>query len=372
MKVFLLFTILAAAYAQTYVGAGGCASSNCHGATTPLPESQSRILGNEYATWSVADKHAIAYKKLLEPRGKRMAEILGIADATRDKRCAACHVVGSPEKSLSDGVACEACHGPAVDWLGPHTQPHSHAESIRHGMVDTRDLTVRGKTCLACHLGAGTQVVDHEMIAAGHPDLAFELVTFTAAEPAHHRKAEPTARDWAVGQSVALAEAARLVAQHDPKNGLEFSDFECYQCHHDLRLDSWRIQRGYSGRKPGTLQLGLARYSVLRFIVPSVETAATMPALQQAANALTAQYLAQEFDAARTREILRAINAAIPRIADAGPNAAEQATMSLDALTAALTPGARKPAIEALYTYLEHPSAYKPADFVALYRKAAE
>ena len=117
MKTLRLGALLAAAglaSAQTWVGTGGCASSNCHGATTALPGPQSRILGNEYATWAVSDRHALAQKNLLEPRGKRMAEILGIRDATRDKRCAACHVVGSPEKSLSDGVACEACHGPAV------------------------------------------------------------------------------------------------------------------------------------------------------------------------------------------------------------------------------------------------------------------
>ena len=101
----------------------------------------------------------------------------------------------------------------------------------------------------------------------------------------------------------------------------------------------------------------------------NVEQAAR--ALQQNAEALIAQYRTEDFDAARARELIRSLNAAIQRIADAGPNAAEQATMSLDALTAVLSPGARKPAIAALYTYLEHPSAYKPAEFAALFRKAA-
>src|SRR5882724_8291025 len=91
---------------QPYIGAGGCASSNCHGGTTAPPESESRILGNEYATWSVSDKHQRAYKALEETRGKRMAEILKISDATRDRRCTTCHVVGSPEKQRSDGVSC--------------------------------------------------------------------------------------------------------------------------------------------------------------------------------------------------------------------------------------------------------------------------
>jgi hypothetical protein len=86
---------------------------------------------------------------LLEGRGKRMAEILKIGDPVHDKRCAACHVAGSPQKSLDDGVACEACHGPAEKWLGPHTRPNSHAASVQAGMIDTKNLEVRAKTCLA-------------------------------------------------------------------------------------------------------------------------------------------------------------------------------------------------------------------------------
>src|SRR4051794_10205213 len=95
----LIFAIAFAAAAQSpphaFVGAGGCSSSNCHGGTTALKEADSRILGNEYATWSVADKHANAYKVLEEPRSKRIGEILKL-DATKDKRCTACHIAGSP------------------------------------------------------------------------------------------------------------------------------------------------------------------------------------------------------------------------------------------------------------------------------------
>jgi len=388
--------VLAAQPAQhIYIGAGGCASSNCHGGTSPLPESDSRILGNEYATWSVADKHSRAYKVLEDPRGKRMAEILKITDATRDRRCTVCHVVGSPDKSRSDGVACEACHGSAEQWLGPHTRPNSHDASVRTGMVDTRNLEVRAKMCLGCHLGSGEQVVDHELIAAGHPDLAFELDTFTFAQPAHHRPraAGVRVRSWAVGQAAALAEAMRLLGAHAEKSWPEFADLECYQCHHDLRADSWRIQRGYAGRKPGSLQVNTSRFEVLRELVavaaPEQRTAfegavtnLTMlvstklgdgPAIAQAAKAaervadgLSARFLTQDFDA---QALVRAITANIQRIAGAGVNAAEQATMSLDALTAAL--GKRPDAVGPLYDYLEHPSAYKPAEFVTLFRKAA-
>ena len=127
----------------------------------------------------------------------------------------------------------------------------THADSVQKGMTDTKKLDVRAKMCLACHLGQGSQLVDHDMIAAGHPDLAFELDTFTVGQPAHHREPKPSpgnalprVRAWAVGQSSALAEGMGMLALHAAKAWPEFSDLECYQCHHDLRADSWRIQRG--------------------------------------------------------------------------------------------------------------------------------
>jgi hypothetical protein len=184
-----------------------------------------------------------------------------------------------------------------------------------------------------------------------------------------------------VGQSSALAEGMRLLAQHAAQGWPEFSDMECYQCHHDLRLESWRIQRGYGSRKPGSVQVNVARFAVLRSVAPELDgplvrlTAANAQdgaaiaqaahGVERAADALTAKYVAGELD---PRSILRAIGADIQRIADGGVHAAEQATMSLDALSAA---AGRKPGVAALYSYLERPSAYKPAEFAALYQKAA-
>jgi Cytochrome c554 and c-prime len=409
IRAVFVAMIASAALAQqpshALVGAGGCESSNCHGGATALPVSQSRILGNEYKTWSVEDKHSRAYKKLTEERAKRMAELLKITDPTTNKRCTVCHVVGSPEKSLSDGVACEACHGAAGDWLGTHIQANSHADSVKRGMMDTKNIQVRAETCLSCHLGAGDRVVDHEMIAAGHPDLAFELDTFTFAQPAHFREAPssdsslPGTRAWAVGQSVALSEGMRLLSAHASKAWPEFSDLECYQCHHDLRTDSWRIQRGYGDRKPGSLQVNLARFMVLRDLTAqaapdqrvalenamgrleslvaahlgdATSIAQAAQNVARIADSLTARFLSQNFDAATTRALKQAITADIQRIADCDVNAAEQATMSLDALSAAIAGGDhRQESIVALYTYLEHPSLYQPSEFAAKFKVAA-
>jgi hypothetical protein len=400
-RALIILTAAGLAQAQqaptSYIGAGGCNSSNCHGAAAELALADSRIKGNEYATWANADKHARAYRVLLETRGKRMAEILKITDAGHDKRCVNCHVVGSPEKSINDGVACEACHGPAEKWLGPHSVKKDgvspdvrHKENVANGMIDTKDLPVRADTCLKCHVGDENHVVDHDLIAAGHPDLAFELETFTEAQPAHHRQ-KPAAiriRAWAVGETAALGKAMGLIAMHAPKNWPEFSDMECYQCHHDLRSDSWRIARGYGSRRPGSLQLNGSRIEVVKALVSvaaseergaldaalvrlganvmdAAATAQAAGAVEAIAKRLTARFQNQDIDAAA---VLRAVSANIQRIADDGVNAAEQATMTLDALGAALgrNPDATKP----LYDYLEHPSAYRPGEFVGLYQRA--
>jgi Cytochrome c554 and c-prime len=399
MVLAIAATALAQPASTSYIGAGGCASSNCHGGTRPLAESDSRILGNEYATWSVTDKHSRAYRVLEETRATRMGEILKIADVKRDRRCTVCHVVGSPEKTRTDGVACEACHGPAEKWLGPHTRPNSHTASVAAGMIDTKNLQTRARTCLACHLGAGEQVVDHELIAAGHPDLAFELDTFTYGQPSHHRDPKPAAgntlprvRAWAVGQAEALAGGMHLLAAHAEKSWPEFSDMECYQCHHDLRADSWRIQRGYDGRKPGSWQVNLSRFEVARELVSAAAPeqkaafeseaarvrsavegnngiAAAAQAMERTASALSLRFLAQNFDRATAEAVLKSMGADIRRIADAGVNSAEQATMTLDALGAAL--GRRQEAVAPLYDYLEHPSTYKPSEFATLWLRAA-
>ncbi len=383
--------------AQRYIGAGGCSGSNCHGATAAAAEKDSRIWGNEYAIWSLNDKHPKAWRALGEARSKRMAEILKIADPRSDRRCTVCHAVGSSEKSVSDGVACEGCHGPAERWLGPHTPANSHATSVATGMTDTKNLRLRAALCLECHLGTKDRVVDHELIAAGHADLNFELDTFSWAQPVHYRETRPAAgnslprvRVWAVGQATALAQGMRTLALRASQGWPEFSELECYQCHHDLRLESWRLQRGYGNRKPGSLQLNRARTEVLRVLVAQAapdqrealdsalaKVASQSPigpaasAVATLADSLAARFEKQDFAAAQARSILQGLVASIAQIADAGVNAAEVATMSLDSLAAALTGNQSQAAMTPLYDYLEHPSTYQPGEFAALFRKAA-
>ena len=114
------------------------------------------------------------------------------------------------------------------------------------------------------------KAVDHEMIAAGHPDLYFELASFTAAMPRHwnehaaedRTKDDPFAdvRMLAAGQAVQLREQLQRVARNAQGNAWpEFADLDCFACHHNLvaAKDSWRQERGYAG--PGRRPFGRER-----------------------------------------------------------------------------------------------------------------
>src|SRR5271168_3779510 len=211
-----------------YEGPGSCAATSCHGSVKPI--AGSRILQDEYSTWIIKDKHSRAYQALTGDVGERMARILKLgAKAEEAPKCLACHALyATPEQrgrpfEISEGVSCENCHGPASAWLGPHTtRDWPHEKSVAAGMHDTRDVIHRTEKCLQCHLGTKEKFVDHEMIAAGHPDLFFELDSFSAVMPRHWKSPRESApgtpnedgawvgvRDWSTGQAVQLSAAMK-------------------------------------------------------------------------------------------------------------------------------------------------------------------
>jgi len=80
-----------------------------------------------------------------------------------------------------------------------------------------QDVIHRTGKCLECHLGTKSKFVDHEMIAAGHPDLYFELDSFRrdAAPLEGSARIEPGkpvedaawvgVREWSTGQASSCA-----------------------------------------------------------------------------------------------------------------------------------------------------------------------
>jgi len=414
-----------------YIGPGSCAATSCHGSVKPIPES--RILQNEYSTWIIRDKHSRAYQALLGDVGERMALILKLgAKAEEAPKCLACHALNpAPEQrgrafEISEGVSCENCHGPASAWLGPHTtRAWPHEKSVAAGMHDTRDVIHRTEKCLECHLGARNKFVDHQMIAAGHPDLYFELDSFSAVMPRHWkvpRESEPGkpaedaawvgVREWSAGQAVQLRAAMERLTwrarneRADKKDVWpEYSELSCFACHHALGAakDSWRQEHGYVGRRPGDPAWNSSRYAVFRLLAKQIDSANAQEldrqllavseemsklnpdrsAVASAASAAAplAQRIAErlatmQYGQAVALRMLQRISDDAENIALADERAAEQAAMAIDSLYVAYSKDAKpanadevRAAINELFQQLENPSAYNADEFASLLRR---
>lgn len=268
---------------EDHLGVVTCAGSTCHGATRPFRNSS--VLQNEFVTWHREDKHAQAYKVLLNDRSQRIARNLGLKDAQTARICLDCHADNvSPEQrgerfQLSDGVGCEACHGGSERWLGPHTSgKNSHQDNLNLGMYPTENPAARAELCLSCHLGTKDKLATHRIMGAGHPRLSFELDTFTDIEPPHflvdedYRKRKGVwkgAQVWAIGQLLAAEQFLALVQGPSfHKSGLfpELSFFDCHACHHPFNQQNW-TPRQTTGLSPGTVRLNDANLLMLKHVV---------------------------------------------------------------------------------------------------------
>jgi hypothetical protein len=279
-----------AAPAIHLAGTASCSARSCHGGVGTLaePDRPDVIHQDEYTRWLAQDRHANAYQVLREEPSQQIARNLGLKKPPHEEpRCLACHtnpeaaglvaqrlLERSPDdpvaqrirEEITFGVGCESCHGAAEKWLVPHAQKKlTRQEQKDYGLQPMDDLTTRALTCVGCHVGAPAdgkrglpgRDVNHDLIAAGHPRLNFELGAFLANMPPHwdvNRNKQPPAQVWAVGQVCSAEAALKLLADRaDQKNDRpwpEFAEYGCFACHHDLSEPSWRQSRK---NKEGTL-----------------------------------------------------------------------------------------------------------------------
>jgi hypothetical protein len=425
------FTSAAEGDTAEYLGPGSCAATSCHGSVKPVADS--RILQNEYSTWIIKDKHSKAYQALTGEIGERMARILKLgAKAEEAPKCLACHALNASAAQrgrafeISEGVSCENCHGPSSAWLGGHTERQwPHEKSVSLGMADTRNVIRRTEKCLECHLGSSNKFVDHEMIAAGHPDLYFELDSFSAVEPRHWKTPRESApgkpvedgawsgvRDWSAGQAVQLRASLerlswRAKGERADKKDVwpEYSELSCVACHHALTpaKDSWRQAHAYAGRRPGDPAWNASRYVVFRLLAKQVEPSTadelekhlaalagqmsslnperSAVAAEAGAAAPIAQRMAErlagmKYDQELGLRMLQQITGDAENISLADERAAEQATMAIDSLYIAYSKEAKpknaeefRTAINGLFQQLENPSSYNADQFAAALRR---
>lgn len=283
-------------------GTVACASTVCHGSLTPWKESG--VLQNEYVTWTRLDKHAQAWTVLTNEQSKKIAKNLGLErPASESALCLDCHAHNVPKKNrserfvLSDGVTCEACHGPSGRWITSHAKKETtHSQNVEDGLYPIDDPVARAKLCLSCHGGNADRFVTHRIMSAGHPRISFELETFSMIEPAHFalsRAEHPQAKSWngvriwAAGQAVAVSEQMTLLMNPSRNHDGPFPElvmFDCNACHHLKSDRRWKPQGAFGATPPpGIVRLNDANLLMLRVIARQIDSTLADRVTQRAA-----------------------------------------------------------------------------------------
>ena len=279
------------------VGAGSCTSSGCHAAS----EAGHAAWQSAYTVWAIRDPHARAHESLRGPLAERIVAALEARDpagrqppAHENMACVGCHATGRGD-AAGEGVSCESCHGAAEPWLVAHTAAGWKTRGNSLGMIDLADSFTCASTCASCHVGGpptadgAIREVTHDLVAAGHPRLAFELRSYKRAEPPHWRNrfaAPPDAAlgpldEWAQGRLATLASYLRQTASQSQaartgERGLsagawpEFTAFDCHGCHRPAALRSAaRSARIPAFGPPGAPRLEPMYFSHLDILLPA-------------------------------------------------------------------------------------------------------
>lgn len=285
------------AVAPALVGAGGCTSAGCHAA----PVEGHAAWQSAYTVWSTRDPHARAHESLRGPLAERIVAALVARDPPRPQpparenmACIGCHATARGP-TAGEGVSCESCHGPAGKWLVAHAEKGWTTPGNTLGMIDLADAFTCAATCADCHVGGAPTAdgaireVTHDLLAAGHPRLAFELRSYKRAEPPHwHDRftaatggdAPSPVDEWAQGKLAAVAHFLRQVESQSQAaatgdRGLtagvwpEFTAFDCHGCHRPAALVAALRPSGIRpAAPPGSPRLDPLHFSHLDAILP--------------------------------------------------------------------------------------------------------
>ncbi len=281
-----------------WTGRQSCAASTCHGGVS----GRGPAWNSSLSTWEATDAYHVNAGKLLDNSASRdiAIRLLGQSDDQSDRinsavrqllvdRCVSCHApidateTGQNDSSTTtllpddqpiskedlqwrqrvfEGVGCEACHGPASLWVDSHTESDWKSTSLEAkeaGMIATENWIDRTIHCTKCHIGSRSEDsevrdMNHDMIAAGHPALNFDMSRFQYQLAPHwairRRGPEkqdhelPTLREHDAAKALTVSLAAKLAlertaaAKKNPEIPRpEFSEYDCFHCHQSIRLN---------------------------------------------------------------------------------------------------------------------------------------
>ena len=278
----------------TFVGSSSCATSTCHGGVID----QGPAWNHAASKWMANDPHRGAGLLLLDDDSRAIVQRLDPESATSSEafnqvlreRCITCHATPSrseiaetgllDEATLHEGVSCEACHGAASKWQERHVLEAWKGPrrfEPQTGMIDTESVIGRAKSCVRCHVGSRsadgrTRDMNHDLIAAGHPALRFDLLIYSENLPVHWdvnadtevKFNESPIRTRSVGRSVSLAAAAALsgerASEHLKDSTVpwpELADYDCFACHQSLSIAEFKLPPSDRSKSPLRVSLGL-------------------------------------------------------------------------------------------------------------------
>jgi hypothetical protein len=409
----------AAPGAGIFLGVASCSGSTCHG----RQEADGKIVRqDELMRWqepsTPGGAHSRAFNILSNARSRAIAGRLGIGDASSSSTCLGCHSAPAasrgPRFQPADGVGCESCHGAASGWIAAHySVGTSHQRNVSLGMTPLDDPRARAAVCLDCHFGSADegQFVNHRIMAAGHPRIAFELDLFSTLQQHHDEDADyalrkgrtSNVRMWAVGQAMALERALSLYA--NPRLGQEgvfpeFYFFDCHTCHRRIQDGDEAVRTGV--RNPGRpIPEGMPAFNDESMIMLSAAVRVAAPGmaakfdadsrafhagltqdrptaiaaaakLRASATALAATFAAASFGRDQTFAIIETIasEAISPRFTDY--EGSVQAVMAVDTLLNALVnagqvnggaAGSIRADVNRAYAAVRDPNDYRPLEF---------
>jgi hypothetical protein len=203
-------------------------------ALTVGPNACSECHKEEAAAWQETHHFKTFRDMPRNPKGKEIAEKMGVKRITSAGLCLNCHyTVDNKEKAVA-GISCESCHSGGQDWIKVHSgfsgkneKTESKAEEEARwkladskGMIRPSTLYRLAKNCYGCHVVPQEELVNKGGHAAGS---AFELVSWSQGEVRHttwYSKGKNVAADAArkrmlylVGLGVELETALRAVGK---------------------------------------------------------------------------------------------------------------------------------------------------------------
>jgi hypothetical protein len=401
-------------------GVASCAGSTCH--SRPVA-SGLVVRQNELITWqdpsSQAGLHSRAWRVLTESRGQAIANKLGLGPAQKAQACLGCHSDPAPASlrgarfQVSDGVGCEGCHGGAGGWIASHyVVGATHAANVAKGMKALEDPKVRAGVCLDCHLGSNKpgQFVTHQMMAAGHPRVNFELDLFSTLQQHYDQDADYRSRKayaggvktWAVGQAMALDRVLTLFGEPARTAAVfpELNFFDCHACHRTISDDpKARLTAQANPGRGG--QVGVVPFNDENMIMLAAAAKATSPGLAarldadskafhtalgrdrgeairtgaklaETSRALSSAFAARSFGKADTLAILDAVLSGENARRYTDYTGAAQAVMAADTLLNAMVASGQadrgavariRPSLDRAYREVRDPNSFNPDAF---------